>query len=99
MESSSSTNDAKPSKDAVLLTTSFRESTAVLAAALKDSKNLVVLAALPALTSAVSDNRIDKVKTELKNEMGEIQTMMERILQTVSSQQAAAKTNDAANQK
>ena len=80
IKSSSSINDAEPSKNAVLLATSFRESTAILAAALKDSKNLVVPVALLAPISAVSDNRINEVKTELKNEMGEMRTIMERIL-------------------
>ena len=101
MESTNLNNDAQPSKDAVLLATSFRESTAALAAALRDNRNPVVPAALPAPTS-VPDNyehRIDKVKTELKNEMGEMWSMMERILQAVAGQRAAAENSAAANQR
>lgn len=69
MKSKSSANDAKLSKNAVLLVTSFKKSIKVLATALKNNRNPVVQTALPALISAVLDNRIDKVKAELKNEI------------------------------
>lgn len=114
MESTNSSNNVKPSKDVVLLATSFRESIVILATALKDSRNLFIstpsalappaLAPLAPLSADLDDSPtyehcINKVKTELKNEMGEMKSMMEKILHAVAGQQAAAESSAAANQK
>lgn len=72
IKSKSLTNDAEPSNDVVLLASYFKELIAVLVVVLRDSRNLVVLTVLLVPKSKVLDNRIDKVKVELKNEMREM---------------------------
>ena len=101
MKSTNSSNDTQSSKDTVFLAISFRKLTAALAAALKNSKNFVVQVALPTSISILDnyEHQIDKVKTKLKNEMGEMRSMMKRIFQAIASQQTAIENSTAANQK
>lgn len=100
IESINSINDIESSKDTILLATSFRKLIAVLTTALKDSRSFVVSTTLSTSTSTISENNhIDEVKTELKNEMKEIQSMMKRILQAVASQQAVVETTFTINQR
>lgn len=59
-----------------------------MAAALRDSRNFIVLAALPAPTFVPDkyQHQIEKIKTEGKNEIKEMQSMIKRILQAIASQ-------------
>lgn len=80
---SNSSNNTKPLKNIILLVMSFKKWTAILVAALKNRKSLSIILVIPPIPISIPDNYehcIDKIKTELKNKMGEMHGIIEMIL-------------------
>lgn len=101
MESTNSSNNTKSLKNAVLLAISFRKLIVALLMVLKNSKNSIISVIVLAFIFVLNNYKyhIDKVKTELKNEIGEIWNMTEGVFQTIAGQQIAAENNAASNQR